>query len=538
MLAQRCNIHDACRVATIAMAGRLRWLVSLASIATATRAGVEVDANGATRHEYSFLDDVRAWMEAARPRPAELPPPLMASLAAAAWSTNDAVCLSALGLLRQLDDDKLARRTPELLTALAIALARAGALDDAATAFERAAAVPPGSVLRFTSHRRHNLELISGAVPRPQHDVDHGIECAVDVRANLSEAEFAQRYVLGGRPVLLPLSEVAKADRDFWDAPSEGLARTAGDCIVPVVSTSGVVDHQYGSSRGQRLTASQALRDYFVSSGLTNCTDGGPWACSEAGCPAASLDCAQLAALGLCEHEFGEVWESAPPAGLQRQQILSRCPRACSRPECADAPIGHDAEPGAHGRAADPPYVVFTRTSRPAGSAAQVRAYKQCWALIDGHMTLTGKGRLRAAFLDEASHKRILFAGPAGSGPAFHDHSNAFNLLPYGRKRWLLLPPSGTHQLRASGGAPPSSQVLGGGGEGHSSLTPLEWLARYEADPTALPIAPLRCTQPSGTALFVPSGWKHAIINEEASVGVAVEVGDLDVMARAERGAG
>ena len=69
-------------------------------------------------------------------------------------------------------------------------------------------------------------------------------------------------------------------------------------------------------------------------------------------------------------------------------------------------------------------------------------------------------------------------------------------------------------------------------------IVPLNRLARYEADPTALPIAPLRCTQPSGTALFVPSGWKHAIINEEASVGVAVEVGDLDVMARAERGAG
>ena len=31
----------------------------------------------------------------------------------------------------------------------------------------------------------------------------------------------------------------------------------------------------------------------------------------------------------------------------------------------------------------------------------------------------------------------------------------------------------------------------------------------------------------------MPSGWKHAIINLEASVGLAVEVGDRAVMAAA-----
>ena len=39
------------------------------------------------------------------------------------------------------------------------------------------------------------------------------------------------------------------------------------------------------------------------------------------------------------------------------------------------------------------------------------------------------------------------------------------------------------------------------------------------------------------TALFVPSGWKHATINLEDSVGVAVEVGDADVIERAQRAA-
>ena len=65
---------------------------------------------------------------------------------------------------------------------------------------------------------------------------------------------------------------------------------------------------------------------------------------------------------------------------------------------------------------------------------------------------------------------------------------------------------------------------------------PAAWLRRHEAEPSRLPIAPLLCTQPGGTALFVPSGWKHAVINLAPSVGVAVEVGDQDVIDRATWG--
>ena len=50
-------------------------------------------------------------------------------------------------------------------------------------------------------------------------------------------------------------------------------------------------------------------------------------------------------------------------------------------------------------------------------------------------------------------------------------------------------------------------------------------------------LPPLRCVQPAGSALFVPSGWKHATINLAPSVGVAVEVGDVDVIERAQRAA-
>jgi hypothetical protein len=37
---------------------------------------------------------------------------------------------------------------------------------------------------------------------------------------------------------------------------------------------------------------------------------------------------------------------------------------------------------------------------------------------------------------------------------------------------------------------------------------------------------PLECVQRAGEVVFVPTGWHHAIINLEHSVGMAVEVGD------------
>jgi len=60
------------------------------------------------------------------------------------------------------------------------------------------------------------------------------------------------------------------------------------------------------------------------------CTDGGPWACIEDGCPSPSLDCAALAGLGACTLTFGSVW-STPPDGLAAVDIAERCAGACGR---------------------------------------------------------------------------------------------------------------------------------------------------------------------------------------------------------------
>ena len=63
-------------------------------------------------------------------------------------------------------------------------------------------------------------------------------------------------------------------------------------------------------------------------------------------------------------------------------------------------------------------------------------------------------------------------------------------------------------------------------GAAGSSAAPLQLLAQRQPGGAT----PLTCTQKSGQALFVPSGWLHAVLNLRDSVGVAVEVGDVAMM--------
>mmetsp|Transcript_29773 Transcript_29773/g.62647 ORF Transcript_29773/g.62647 Transcript_29773/m.62647 type:complete len:351 (+) Transcript_29773:3-1055(+) len=124
------------------------------------------------------------------------------------------------------------------------------------------------------------------------------------------------------------------------------------------------------------------------------------------------------------------------------------------------------------------------------------------------------------AFLPPSQHKKILYLGATSSGSFFHDHSNALNLLVYGRKKWAVFPPSAEYELDLNGNA--------------AARTLPNWEVQYEGKKQQLPLRPMRCIQSAGTALFVPSGWKHAIVNEEVSIGVAIEVGDVAMIRAAE----
>ena len=243
-------------------------------------------------------------------------------------------------------------------------------------------------------------------------------QCDVDVRAHLTAAEFATRYVLQGRPVLLPLDAVARlgpdgappsgappSDAPPSDAPRATpapgapaawergeLLRRAGECEVSLVPTSGVAQQQYG---GAPAASTRTL------SGAVAAIEAGATGAAEAGGAAGS----------------------------------------------------------------DPLYAVATRpfASQPVRARAEERR-RECWAEIDRSMALHRLGAAPQLFLPEESHKRILFVAANGTGTYWHDHSNAFNLLPHGAKRWLLLPPSGSYDAH----------------DAQSRGSPAEWFRRRD----------------------------------------------------------
>ena len=105
------------------------------------------------------------------------------------------------------------------------------------------------------------------------------------------------------------------------------------------------------------------------------------------------------------------------------------------------------------------------------------------------------------------SHKEreahaLFFLGPAGSGVTLHEHTNAWNALVHGQKRWILLPPYsqfGPVSLPAN-------------------VWMKEWYPRFQD-------VVHECTQFAGELMYVPSNWMHSTLNVQASIGIAVEVG-------------
>ena len=91
--------------------------------------------------------------------------------------------------------------------------------------------------------------------------------------------------------------------------------------------------------------------------------------------------------------------------------------------------------------------------------------------------------------------------------------SQLFYLMRY---RWLLTPPgvsvySKLHPLKLY-----SNNVLS-----HLKVHYNSHMMMYSIIP--FPWQPLECTQNVGDMLYVPSGWGHATINVDESIGFAVE---------------
>ena len=89
------------------------------------------------------------------------------------------------------------------------------------------------------------------------------------------------------------------------------------------------------------------------------------------------------------------------------------------------------------------------------------------------------------------------YQGPAGTGAPMHLHTDAWNCLVYGEKRWFLMPPF----------------------QGAYSAMPV----RQWVDELYPSMKVLECMQRAGDILYVPKYWSHAVLNTRESIGIARE---------------
>jgi hypothetical protein len=98
----------------------------------------------------------------------------------------------------------------------------------------------------------------------------------------------------------------------------------------------------------------------------------------------------------------------------------------------------------------------------------------------------------------------FLLGGPR-SGVSLHAHTDGWNGLVHGRKRWFFYPPNVLPPL--------DFPVYRGQIKWEKEIYP-----QIKENPT-LP-APLECTQESGDIIYIPEGWFHATTNLEETIGV------------------
>jgi oxalate decarboxylase/phosphoglucose isomerase-like protein (cupin superfamily) len=90
--------------------------------------------------------------------------------------------------------------------------------------------------------------------------------------------------------------------------------------------------------------------------------------------------------------------------------------------------------------------------------------------------------------------------GPSGTGLPFHFHSETWNVVAHGRKRWAVFGPSGQNISF------------------NPEHTLLQWLTEVAPKSGA---RPLEVIQEEGDVLYIPEGYYHAVLNLGETVSVA-----------------
>ena len=123
-----------------------------------------------------------------------------------------------------------------------------------------------------------------------------------------------------------------------------------------------------------------------------------------------------------------------------------------------------------------------------------------------------------ARHFDAAWHERwslYFLISALGSGINFHQHTNAFNGLLFGRKRWFLYP---------DGHAPPSFKL--GMLAWFRDVYRAEWggSVQWEGTPRRATRGLLQCMQAAGDLIYIPQQMWHATIALGPGVGVSGQV--------------
>eukprot|EP00750_Incisomonas_marina_P032237 INCI902.1.p1 GENE.INCI902.1~~INCI902.1.p1 ORF type:complete len:927 (+),score=174.88 INCI902.1:53-2833(+) len=119
--------------------------------------------------------------------------------------------------------------------------------------------------------------------------------------------------------------------------------------------------------------------------------------------------------------------------------------------------------------------------------------------IMDDVVDLTN---LLDSFYYETSHMgKQFYFGPRYTGAPMHYHNTAINALAYGRKRWFMTPPNQTFY----------------------SIKATKQLWKDDLSALKKNSSLMQCIQHAGDLMFVGSGWGHATLNEQASIGFAME---------------
>ena len=243
------------------------------------------------------------------------------------------------------------------------------------------------------------------------------------------------------------------------------------------------------------------LSSVHAAESLVNCTDGGPWPCTEDGCPAPRLTCDILSRDGLCTFAFSQFFDQPPPE-MAQTTVREVCPRACGRCGHAAPDACNMDRLDAQSLGAEALAQALVDATSPVVVAGAMESWRErgsstCWEygnLASKHGGLTVKvilegGRFRGEATEEvememAEYSRamrnatlpdgayvftdvqdelpcdelfrtvprayatkgrlILSMGSWGNGRPFHAHGPALFGLISGVKRWFIRRPNAT----------------------------------------------------------------------------------------------